>query len=1474
MGKQRLVNLYEERPIGVNPASYTQTGTQSQYDTGLLPGMDINEYRADQQTWSDKLGNGMVNMASSAFTGALESTVGLGVGITQALIEGDKSKIWNNEFGQWLDQFNEATRELAPFYQTEEEQNMSLAASLGTSNFWFDKVLGGAGYTIGSLAASYGLSKVFSLAGVASKGLVTTADDAMGILARDASKVSKLGVTELAKQTAIGSLMAHGESAMEARQTYTETLKFLEENNPELTPEQREKYATNAANSNYLMNLAITGPTDMMLLGKWINPGTKRSIAEYNKVASRLESKVAADGATTYFDRLAAQKGRAFLNGSEKFLKGFATEGGQEGGQFASNIAAQEFVKSYNKKDADWFTSITDGLLEGISQTLTSREGQENILIGGIIGGPFGLKGAKAERIAEDLAVKQLVDARNEDPNFTDAGKALGDMFSASLGNDKAIVRKIKSLGIVDKLQKAEQHKLNNEVYESMNEEESALMDYIKLQLDKGTHEFLKTKLSALKEANPKEIAQFFGFDETVRESDMHEKIDKVISKVDEYSKLNDTINRLYGTSSGDKKVQALNSILRDRLFKASATIGSVESRIKSITDRISESSPEGSNIISLRKQAFDLVNNTKLDDLVSQAKESGLDYAKYIKDFREKAFDNYNNSIKKLMANDPLNATAVMEDLADLNRLDGRKKEFVDIYNGLNNPKGVSEILKIENDIVASEKKTEDAIKQSLANVNASDHFTTDPNRSNPVNVSGNDIDLAKTSEDELDSLTESLSIEALSLQNDNEMLQQTIDNQDNNGNRTAVYDTFVEKLDANTQRLLEISDNLNSIEKEKTIREEQNNSFNDISTKLRDAKSISEIKDIIDIANQVGIAIKPGSLDTLIKLIEQTEKDIAKQTAKETVVSNSNIFNGVEELYRMFSGNNEHTKNFNSAKQDPEFRNRLSIKLDKPVAGGETRDYGTKGNINNVLRKVVPYIRATIVYNTEGGTELEIGVLPWYGQYHDIENNKTVVIETLDQKEYYRLFGTKVADHPLDNFKIAARQSAELWKVFADKLGNNNETTISVRDTQKLIETDLSKGLFNVIDANENLTPLDQFKLVHINGTPVIVENATHGLNKFTARALKNNNFLKFENGTTEVSPDFMNAVGILENTAKDPRSGNPLNSKFWALIEEPTGNVDINGVKMVWIPVSAPNLDAKEAANFLSDIKNVRNTIMTTPSMEKETASKLLNELNNKVFISAFDRNPINPISNIQFSFNISNMMSKDGTYPRGSFSVTVKYRVDGIEQKTWFNMNLDKLQTLDDLSVEFNKQLTKLEGRNTILRQLSPLTTRSYRKNPGKFENIDPDNINVNEIFAAMVHKNVKKEQKLRVVIRANTPNIPSVPASVTPVAQTVTPVTPIVTQPIPVVTPTPNITRDKFKNPPSQNGPQGPAFSIGYTNVIKPGVTELFESNLELANIGTQQQYSAYLETIFPDSKVKDIVYHGTNLNFDKFDKIE
>jgi hypothetical protein len=48
------------------------------------------------------------------------------------------------------------------------------------------------------------------------------------------------------------------------------------------------------------------------------------------------------------------------------------------------------------------------------------------------------------------------------------------------------------------------------------------------------------------------------------------------------------------------------------------------------------------------------------------------------------------------------------------------------------------------------------------------------------------------------------------------------------------------------------------------------------------------------------------------------------------------------------------------------------------------------------------------------------------------------------------------------------------------------------------------------------------------------------------------------------------------------------------------------------------------------------------------------------------------------------------------------------------------------------------------------------------------------------------------------------------------------------------------------------------------------VKDVFNDSSELSKIGTVEQYQNYLKTIFPNSKVSDIVYHGTKENFKVF----
>lgn len=52
--------------------------------------------------------------------------------------------------------------------------------------------------------------------------------------------------------------------------------------------------------------------------------------------------------------------------------------------------------------------------------------------------------------------------------------------------------------------------------------------------------------------------------------------------------------------------------------------------------------------------------------------------------------------------------------------------------------------------------------------------------------------------------------------------------------------------------------------------------------------------------------------------------------------------------------------------------------------------------------------------------------------------------------------------------------------------------------------------------------------------------------------------------------------------------------------------------------------------------------------------------------------------------------------------------------------------------------------------------------------------------------------------------------------------------------------------------------------------ILDGVEKVFREYPELERIGTKREYSQYLKTVFPDSKIQEIVYHSSPGKFSKF----
>lgn len=64
----------------------------------------------------------------------------------------------------------------------------------------------------------------------------------------------------------------------------------------------------------------------------------------------------------------------------------------------------------------------------------------------------------------------------------------------------------------------------------------------------------------------------------------------------------------------------------------------------------------------------------------------------------------------------------------------------------------------------------------------------------------------------------------------------------------------------------------------------------------------------------------------------------------------------------------------------------------------------------------------------------------------------------------------------------------------------------------------------------------------------------------------------------------------------------------------------------------------------------------------------------------------------------------------------------------------------------------------------------------------------------------------------------------------------------------------------------QKSPPGQEQNIEKKKSRLEEIDFMFEQNPELTSTGTKEQYSKYLETIFPESKIRDVVYHGTSVD--------
>ena len=1323
----------------------------SKYDQGLLPGMDLEEYRSQRQSWQDKLGNGLAKFTSSAFTGALESTVGAVYGATSALVNRDASKFWDNEFGRSLDGITEGVNEMFPHYYSEAEKNATALGSMGYQNFWFDKALGSAGYTVGSLMVGLGAGKVFQLgkaarlAQLGEEAIIAegAAAQAAGGLGRAAAKKTAWDVS---KELGLGMMMAHGESSIEARQSADQTKKFYEDarnagrGNPQLgippdakyasyanlTDDKINQLATDAGNSNYLMNLAITGGTNMMLLGKFL-PGKKAAIKEYNAIGQRTAKaaaneavegveKVAVAGATEYFDKVASKKFGALLNPLRAFGQGFITEGGQEGLQYASNIASQEFVKNRAIDKQDWISSLMEGVGEGLSKTLTDKEGLESILLGGVTGGPFGLAGARAERLMREENTRQLVTFMNNDPNFKNAN----DKVAAFLSSTKQI-------------NEAEDSLKQGDHFNAKNKSDQALNTYLKSVIDNGSQDYFITRLESLKSVGDEELAKHFGKGTTA------EDVDKIIDKLGTLEKLNDDLITLYGISGGTKEQQVYNGQLRDRLFFAASTIKDEEKRIADIQNELQGmGNSKIDNLLQLRQAALTIADTVESYpvDTTKTSEEQKKEQEKYLAEIKENAYIAYNKAVTKFGEENSIDGAQALTLLSDLNGLTERKANFIEYYNALNDPDKAVKLKAQEdgylqanaelNEIDAQAKAKADALTKTNVSI-ATKAIKVDPNRETKITYKDVDTNIAKYDQNTLEELAQDIE----------EDLIDADDAED--------FETRAKLVEARNKVIAELEFRKNTQAKVDTLVDKLANATPDQVDAI--------VKEIKDAGFDVDAEYVEKLKDSLKEAIKAQE---AFENRKAEINKN---FKGANQFFHSFTEKNAAQKeNLREALGRPNPTKLLHFVARKEPNAGAIVPVGDNPKLKKRVPEVVLEVWSGGIDETTGEVfkDIQVGVMPWYGQYL-YPDGTPIDIQNLSEKEYAELFGpdsTDPAKYSLDSFKAAQRKMQSLYTEVKGILGDKSSEKIFPGKVKSLGTFSLTGGTYNITNDDTSLNAYLQPDVVNKpymkNGSPVILSissydgttgtfpNKTVPITSSTpiAGILDGDGNNVLHNSIGENDDTLLPALNTLKQRITQPKTGEGIWNKYWMLVEDPAGTITIEGSdkNYDWRPVTPNLLQEEERTNLFTELLDLAKQAIEDKDKPLDSAQKEVNKArtiaaNEGLFIALSTGTVDKQYKNAGLSF---------GTGPKGLFcsldlQLNMPLNDNGVkvyEGKIYFDIP-STVTTVEEFITFFNdaikkQQVLKYQGKiagsriqgqvaYSINNNIQPLTLKSFRKN---------------------------------------------------------------------------------------------------------------------------------------------------------------
>jgi len=690
---------------------YSDLKSYTDYSVSLSPISDLDEARAQRQSTAEKWGRGLLKAGVTTAGAVAENTLGIVAGIGELATGGT---YYDNIVGQTVDDANEWMREALPNYYTKAEMNpeRSLWDSMGTANFWADKVANGLGYTLGSIATMYltgGVGPIMGAANFLSKGgqLLSTASrlgrlsraGKMGLLAMksgktldQASRAAKL--VRAGQVMESGAMMSLAEASVEARETRKMALESLIakeiETNPDVETKadisgerltELENLAIGAGNTAFGLNMAVLSSTNIGMFGHLMRPGYQ--------VAKKLPLSFSRDSGTAALNNFSStlpgwmSKTAAAAKTVSPLIKNSVIEGMQEGSQFASNKAA--ILMAESKAFDGGTVDLIEGLTEGFTETFGTAEGIEQTAIGvivGALGGAGGVVRGVQERKQTKQRIDEVMDLMSNSP-LDDAVNIIEDADKRS--------------EIVQKLDVALEE---GNIKEYHNLRDALLTNLVNFHVERGSFQAFKEQLESVGTLPEEEFKKLIGLpkDMTLQDAEItsqQQYAQDIIKKAEVAKKRKEQIESIFpDPNQGPKslaktleskeaknarKIQSLAlATLKNKLYTTAVQADLSKDRRKSLADAIEA---ETTNLVDDASSEIKLtkgVDRKSVDDFIIEifGEEGTLNTAA----------NEYNKALEEFQKNQNLdNYVALTQAKEKLDNLvDDETRKFIEDRSGI----------------------------------------------------------------------------------------------------------------------------------------------------------------------------------------------------------------------------------------------------------------------------------------------------------------------------------------------------------------------------------------------------------------------------------------------------------------------------------------------------------------------------------------------------------------------------------------------------------------------------------------------------------------------------------------------------------------------------------------------------------------------------------------------------------------------